>query len=180
LGLVNSPECGNCNEADETALHYLCYCSHYGAVRTRIWGKPFLHPSEVPHIAVKDLLRFLTSSRRFLQYPGKEYQGLYWGMDYGPICGLVQRRTTSPPPKQQQQQQQQVRKENIPSAAGLGVSLAPVLVCVSEVSIVDSAALWNFICAFAELAAAAVDPLPRTVTLHYTTQVFSRAAQAND
>jgi len=24
---------------------------------------------------------------------------LYWGMDYGPICGLVLRRTTSPPPK---------------------------------------------------------------------------------
>jgi len=65
LGLVNSPECGNCNEADETALHYLCYCIHYGAVRTRIWGKPFLHPSKVPYIAVKDLLRFLTSSRRF-------------------------------------------------------------------------------------------------------------------
>jgi len=37
LGLINSPECGNCNEADETALHYLCYCSHYGAVRTRIY-----------------------------------------------------------------------------------------------------------------------------------------------
>jgi len=65
LGLVNSLECGNCNEADETALHYLCYCRHIGAVRTRIWGKPFLHPSEVPYIAVKDLLRFLTSSRRF-------------------------------------------------------------------------------------------------------------------
>jgi len=55
----------NCNEADETALHYLCYCSHYGAVRTKIWGKPFLHPSEAPHITVIDLLRFLTSSRRF-------------------------------------------------------------------------------------------------------------------
>jgi len=23
LGLINSPKCGNCNEADETALHYL-------------------------------------------------------------------------------------------------------------------------------------------------------------
>jgi len=34
-------------------------------IRTRIRGKPFLHPSEVPHITVKDLLRFLTSSRRF-------------------------------------------------------------------------------------------------------------------
>jgi len=65
LGLVNSPGCSNCNEADETALHYLCYCSHYGAVRTRIWGKPFLHPNEDLHIAVKDLLRFVTSSRRF-------------------------------------------------------------------------------------------------------------------
>jgi len=58
-------ECGNCNGADETALHYLCYCGHHGAVRTRIRGKPFLHPSKVPYIAVKDLLRFLTSSRRF-------------------------------------------------------------------------------------------------------------------
>jgi len=48
-----------------------------------------LHPSEVPHITVKDFLRFLTFSRRFSWYPGKEYQGLYWGMDYGPICGLV-------------------------------------------------------------------------------------------
>jgi len=65
LGLINSPKCGNCNETDETALHYLRYCSHYGAVRTRIRGKPFMHPSEVPHIAVKDLLMFLTSSRRF-------------------------------------------------------------------------------------------------------------------
>jgi len=65
LGLINSPRCGNCNEADATALHYVCYCSHYRTVRTRIWGKPFLHPSEVPHIAVKDLLRFLTSSQRF-------------------------------------------------------------------------------------------------------------------
>jgi len=26
---------------------------------TRIWGKPLLHRSEVPHITVKDLLRFL-------------------------------------------------------------------------------------------------------------------------
>jgi len=63
--LINSHECGNCNEADETALHYLCYWSHYGAAKTRIWGKPFLHPSEVLHITVRDLLRFLTSSRRF-------------------------------------------------------------------------------------------------------------------
>jgi len=95
LGLINnSPKCDNCNEADETALHYLCYCNHYGAVRTRIWGKPFLHPSKVPHITVKDLLRFLTSSRRFSSYPGKEYQGLYCRMDYGPICGLVLRRST--------------------------------------------------------------------------------------
>jgi len=47
----------------------------------------------------RDLLRFLTSSWRFSQHPGKKYQGLYWGMDYGPICGLVLRRTTSPPPK---------------------------------------------------------------------------------
>jgi len=65
VGLINCPKCGNCNEADETALHCLCYCSHYGAVRTRIWGKPFLHPSEVLHITVKDLLTFLTSSWRF-------------------------------------------------------------------------------------------------------------------
>jgi len=65
LGPINSRECSNRNEADETALHYLCYCSHYGAVRTRIWGIPFLHPSEVLHITVRDLLRFLTSSRRF-------------------------------------------------------------------------------------------------------------------
>jgi len=66
LGLINSLKCGNCNEADETALHYLCYCSHYGAVRTKIWSKPFLHTCEVPHIAVKDVLGVLTSSRRFL------------------------------------------------------------------------------------------------------------------
>jgi len=66
LGLINSPKCSNCNEADETALHYLCYCSHYGAAGTRIWGKPFLHPSEVHHITVRDLLRFLTPSQRFL------------------------------------------------------------------------------------------------------------------
>jgi len=46
LGLINSPRCGNCNEADETALHYQCYCSHYGAVRTRIWGKPFYTPAK--------------------------------------------------------------------------------------------------------------------------------------
>jgi len=26
LGLINSPKCGNFNEADETALHYLCCC----------------------------------------------------------------------------------------------------------------------------------------------------------
>jgi len=94
LGLINSPKCSNCNVANETALHYLCYCSHYGAVRTRIWGKPFLHPSKVPHITVRDLLRFLASSRRFSQYPSKKYQGLYWRTDYGPICGLVLRRST--------------------------------------------------------------------------------------
>jgi len=80
LELINSPKCGNCNEADKTALHYLCYCSHYGAVRTRIWGKPFLHPSVVLHITVRNLLRLLTSSRRFSYYPGKKYQGLYWAM----------------------------------------------------------------------------------------------------
>jgi len=46
-----------------------------------------------------DRLRFLTCSRRFSQYTGKKYQGLYWMIDYGPICGLVLRRTTLPPPK---------------------------------------------------------------------------------
>jgi len=51
------------------------------------------------HITVRDLLRFLTSSQKFSQYPGRKYQGLYWGMDYEPNCGLVLRRTTSPPPK---------------------------------------------------------------------------------
>jgi len=65
LGLINNSKCSNCNEADGTALHYLCYCSHYGAVITRICGKHFLHPSKVTHITVKDLLRFLTSSWRF-------------------------------------------------------------------------------------------------------------------
>jgi len=33
--------------SSETALQYLCYCSHYAAVRTRIWVKPYQHPSEV-------------------------------------------------------------------------------------------------------------------------------------
>jgi len=50
-------------------------------------------------LTVRELLRFLTSSRRFSSYPGKKYLGLYWGMDCGPNCGLVPRRTTSPLPK---------------------------------------------------------------------------------
>jgi len=54
---------------------------------------------QIHHITVRDLLRLLPSSRRFSWYPGKKYQGLYWGMDYGPICGLVLRRPTSLPPK---------------------------------------------------------------------------------
>jgi len=46
-GLINSPKCGNCNEADETAT-----AATMGQL-TRIWGKPFLHPSEVHHITVR-------------------------------------------------------------------------------------------------------------------------------
>jgi len=52
-------------KADETALHHLRYCSHYGAVRTRIWGKPFLHPREVLHITVRDLFEVFNILTRF-------------------------------------------------------------------------------------------------------------------
>jgi len=55
------------------------------------WGNRNKH-----HITVRYLLRFLTSSQRFSLYPGKKYQGLYWGMNYGPICDLVLQRTTLP------------------------------------------------------------------------------------
>jgi len=84
LGLVNNAKCSNCNEADETAPHYLCHCSHYGAVRTRIWGKPFLHPSEVPHIAVKDLLRFLHPHRGFQSTLVRNTRGFTGGWTMGP------------------------------------------------------------------------------------------------
>jgi len=58
------------------------YCSHYGAVR--IWGKPFLHHSEVHHITVRDLLRFLTSSGGFHSTLIRNIRGFTGGWTMGP------------------------------------------------------------------------------------------------
>ena len=38
LGLTNDPFCSYCDEAIESASHFLCCCSHFSVLRTTIWG----------------------------------------------------------------------------------------------------------------------------------------------
>jgi len=66
----------------------------WGSSRTKrplsLGGTPQDAQSQVKHTKQKqkeapyNLLRFLTSSQRFSWYPGKKYQGLYWGWTMGP------------------------------------------------------------------------------------------------
>jgi len=61
---------------------------------------PSPSPSKAPGISYQGTMKTSVKMlKTFSSYPGKKYQEFYWGMDYGPICGLVLRRTTSPPPK---------------------------------------------------------------------------------
>ena len=44
MGLSNNPFCSYCDEAIESALHFLCYCSYFSVLRTAIWGNQVYTP----------------------------------------------------------------------------------------------------------------------------------------
>jgi len=46
MGIISDPTCIYCENALETAAHFLCECSHFVTQRQEIWGKSYLHPSE--------------------------------------------------------------------------------------------------------------------------------------
>ena len=67
MGVVTNPFCEQCDEAIESAMHYLCYCSSFSSIRRAIWGKDILYPADIEAISVRGLVRFIKESRRFSQ-----------------------------------------------------------------------------------------------------------------
>jgi len=65
MGLSNDPFCSYCKEAIESASHFLCHCNYFAVLRTTIWGKPSLHPTDIDSAAVGDIVRFIKKSHRF-------------------------------------------------------------------------------------------------------------------
>ena len=65
MGLSNDPFCSYCKEAVESAFHFLCHCSYFAILRTTVWGKPSLHPTDIDSVTVGDIVRFIRKSHRF-------------------------------------------------------------------------------------------------------------------
>jgi len=65
--VVTNPFCEQCDEAIESAMHYLCYCSSFSSIRRAIWGKDILYPADIEAISVRGLVRLIKESRRFSQ-----------------------------------------------------------------------------------------------------------------
>ena len=65
MGLSNDPFCSYCKEAIESASHFFCHCNYFTSLRTTVWGKPSLHPTDINSVTVEDIVRFVKKSHRF-------------------------------------------------------------------------------------------------------------------
>ena len=65
MGLSNDPFCSYCIEAVESASHFLCHCNYFAVLRTTVWGKPSLHPTDIDSETVRDIVRLIKKSHRF-------------------------------------------------------------------------------------------------------------------
>jgi len=82
MGLSNDPFCSYCKEAVESASHFLCHCSYFAILRTTVWGKPSLHPTDIDSVTVGDIVRFIKKSHRLssrIQWQLESHRG--WLMD---------------------------------------------------------------------------------------------------
>ena len=59
MGSTSNPFCSYCDEAIESASHFLCYCNYFGLLRRSIWGKHCLHPMDIDSATVGDMVRFI-------------------------------------------------------------------------------------------------------------------------
>jgi hypothetical protein len=59
LRLVNSPECGRCKQASETASHVLCDCEALATLRFRPLGHHFMKPDDSEDISVSKVLHLV-------------------------------------------------------------------------------------------------------------------------
>jgi len=65
MRVVDNPYCNHCKGAYETAAHFAGECDRYASLRQEIWGKPYLHPDDLQHASVRDLVSFIRKSHRF-------------------------------------------------------------------------------------------------------------------
>jgi len=87
MGLSNDPFCSYCKEVVESASHFLCHCNYFAVLKTTVWGKPSLHPTDIDAATVGDIVRFIKKSHRFsssIQWQLESHRG--WLMD--PHWGL--------------------------------------------------------------------------------------------
>ena len=86
MGPSNDPFCSYCKEAVESVSHFFCHCSYFTTLRTTVWGKPSLHPSDIDLATVGDIVWFKESYRfsSSIQWLLEYHRG--WLMR--PHCGL--------------------------------------------------------------------------------------------
>jgi len=65
LGLSNDPFCSYCKQAVESDSHFLCHCNYFTTLRTTVWAKPSLHPTDIDAAIEGDVVRFIKKSHRF-------------------------------------------------------------------------------------------------------------------
>lgn len=64
------PDCDLCGEHTDSAEHYLCKCPAFISSRNRCLGGYLLNHSSIRSLHPKDILSFITSTRRFFQKYG--------------------------------------------------------------------------------------------------------------
>ena len=71
MGLSNDPFCSYCKEVVESASHFLCHCNYFAALRTTVWGKPSLHPTDIDSTTVGDTVSkvYQEISQILIKYP---------------------------------------------------------------------------------------------------------------
>jgi hypothetical protein len=62
MRLATNPVCVSCQLQEETALYFVCVCPTLATLRTRIFGKPIMHASELTEISASAILRFAFQS----------------------------------------------------------------------------------------------------------------------